>query len=587
METIPQPYFLPYRQHGEPEHRAGFAAVDFPWQELSSSEAELLHYLCLAAEEMNEVFCWQFCPDTSIILHFLDTITPYANEHEGESLSAYRHLLLLQNAPWSLQPRKNHLLEIEEERVKALAELAGSLEAFLHIRRYLFDLVPVPGRCSFYPPDLTDEELESLGSPAGEVNRVLFRGNDGGVDTIRNEQLFPEACGRAADYLRKAWELSDNISFKLYLDAKITELETGSLEARRVADYLWIRHDSPIDIVISTALEVYLDAWKNNKGAACAAVTRIDTKSDRLIKDLLGLVPELEATAPWKWKRSEIDVHCLPRLKFVDVLLWSGDYVTGPMTVGAQSLPNDEWIGKNIGTVNMVYQNTGRAVHSLSGSILADQFLPREILDIVGKSLFEGGQLHSALHEIGHTTGLQDPDHQGEASVWLGGEYSTFEELRAELFGMWACEKAVAASVIDRPLADAAHYAMLLTMLRSLAFVPDQAHTNARNIMFHYFEEKRAIVSTTEGRFRYDFALLHPAVERLLAEVADIKASGNLSAAKGLKERFCYDHPDRKLFEEKTKALPLGRGLIFPIVEVHDGKVSCHYDDFLHRQGEK
>jgi hypothetical protein len=67
----------------------------------------------------------------------------------------------------------------------------------------------------------------------------------------------------------------------------------------------------------------------------------------------------------------------LPRLKFVDVITWSGDYVGSPMTTLAQSLPNDEWIVQTYGAVNMVYVNASRLALQVSGRLVPQRFLTR------------------------------------------------------------------------------------------------------------------------------------------------------------------------------------------------------------------
>ncbi len=262
------------------------------------------------------------------------------------------------------------------------------------------------------------------------MNALVKRNADGALVLKLNEEEFRECCIQAADYLKKARGCTDDIPFRLYLDAKIEELRTGTDEARRIADYFWIRHDHTIDIVISSAIEVYLDNWKNLKGSAAACVTLENTRAEEMLKQVLCFVPEMELSAPWKNRRHEIDPEALPKLKFVDIVLWTGDYVFSPMTILAQSLPNNEWICKNIGTVNMVYVNTTEALFRAGGFLIPKEFFAKAAFDRFGNDLLEAQLLLCALHEIGHTTGCQDPDHQGEPSHYFDAEYSWLEEIR-------------------------------------------------------------------------------------------------------------------------------------------------------------
>ena len=567
--------FIPYQQPDEPPRRAGIARVEFDIEPYSDEEVQLLGHLCAAAEAMNAVFRDQFSPATTIILSTLATIRPLADAATAEGVDNYLSILALQNAPWALLPRKNHLLQADRQALARLAEEAGVFDAYKRIEDYLFEAVPLSDMANFYPHDLDDAGLDSLGEDAKKVNTSLIRSASGEVKILLNEQRYRKSCEAAVFHLKMARALSSYPSFQLYLDAKIEEMHSGSEEARRLADYHWVRHDSPFDIIISSAIEVYLDNWKNAKGAAAGNVMVTNTDADALLGKLIGKVPELEANAPWTHRRSEIDPEKLPKLKFVDVLVWSGDYVTGPMTTIAQSLPNDEWVGKNIGTVNMVYRNTGMAVHSISGSLLAEEFLPKAVNEAYGDLLFDAGQLHSALHEIGHTTGKQDDEHQGEPRDYLESEYSSLEETRAELFGMWAAEMIHPDGIIDRKLAEATHYAMLLSMIGALKFEPKQAHMQARNMMWHYFIEQGAIECIEEdGRQRFQMVPERtlPTVESMLKIVADLKASGDKDGAKALREKYCYTDELMAEIEARTKDAPLGRGLIFPEIQEEDGR---------------
>ncbi len=583
--------FIPYQQHEEPSRRAGITTVDFDFASgrFSDDEIQMLGHLIAAANEMNAVFRDQFNPSTPKIQETLQAMLDTAKEDEGEPIRNYLYLLCLQNAPWALLPRKNHLLQLAPEKALELAKQAGVEESFNEIREFLFSPVSLSDRANYYPEDLSEQELEELGKAGRCVNASVLRDESGKPYSVLNEKRYRPFCERAISHLKEARSYSSNISFQLYLDAKIEELKSGTEQARRLADYHWVRHDSPIDIIISTAIEVYLDNWKNAKGAASGNVTVLNRDADALLKSIISNVPDLEKNAPWTHRRTEIDPEALPRLKFVDVATWSGDYVTGPMTTIAQSLPNDEWVGKNIGTVNMVYRNTGKAVHSISGDLIAKEFLVKEVVDTFADQLFEAGQVHSALHEIGHTTGKQDPEHQGEPRDYLEAEYSPLEEARAELFGMWAAERLSESGVISKELAMASHYSMLLSMITSLKFEPNQAHTQARNMMWHYFMDHGAIESLVEEgkeRYRLNFENVSNVICDMLKTVADLKAAGDKQSAFKLRETYCYSDPKKAEIEERTKESPLGRGLIFPQLVKKDGKYTREnvYPEFCLQQ---
>ncbi|MFW6207855.1 MAG: dipeptidyl-peptidase 3 family protein [Spirochaetota bacterium] len=567
------PEFVPYRQKDEPPRRAGIIKVEVPLEEMSDNQLQLIGHLNRAADEMNNIFVQQCFEGTTDIADMLRKLRRYLAEQEQKRLDEYLTILHLQNCPWTSVPRKNHLLQIEPERLERAAEQAGETERLQRYRDFLFDEVELSKKAEFYPDEMTEEQLQQLGDEGLKVNTVIRKKQNEYV-AIRNEELFREACERAAGYLAEARKWSEDPEFTIYLDAKIEELRTGSDEARRLADYHWVRHSSPVDIIISTALEVYVDGWQNAKGAACSGVLTKNTEMDSLLQQFVKEVPQWERNAPWKWKRTEINPNQLPKLKFVDVWNWTGDYVSSPLTVLAQSLPNDEWVGKHIGTVNMVYKNTGDAVHAVRGDIMANEFLPRRIVKEYMDVLFYGDQVHATLHEIGHTTGRQDPDHPEQPSVYLKDEYSILEETRAELFGMWASEQAVKAGIISQQVADACQFSMVISMVNALKFKAEQAHNIARNMIFHFLKEQGTLQLVKEdgkNKVALDLEKTHHAVEQMLAMVGDIKSSGDREAAVQLREKYCFEDSLKAEIEARTQKIPLGTGIIFPVLKNSEG----------------
>jgi hypothetical protein len=562
--------FIPYQQHGEPARRAGIVRVEVDLTGLSDNDIQILGHLCEAVDCINPIYRDQFESQTAMIRRLISRLRRVASPEEKIVIDNYRTLLDLQNSPFSHLPRKNHLLGLEKDAIQELVKKCESARVerdFEAAAPFFFEGLVSPDRANFYPEDLSEEELESLGDKSKIVNSSVIRDRKG-LKVVLNEERYRKDLNSAIEHLKRARELSDNPSFQLFLDAKIIEMSFGTTEARRLADYTWVRHTSKLDIIISSAIEVYLDNWKNARGAAAGAVLVENPAATELLHALIGHFAEFEATAPWTYKKEKIDETTLPKLKFVDVLNWSGDYVNGPMTIIAQSLPNDEWVIQKIGSVNLVYYNTGRAIHKVSGLLAAKEFLPSRTYEKQAAFLFDASQLHSALHELGHTTGMMDPQHrEKQPREYLEVEYSGLEETRAELFGLWAMPLLVRNGVIEEATMNAAYNAMLMAMVSSLKFEPKQAHNKARNMMWHYFFEKGAIsVSEEEGQTRYETNLskIHEVTAEMLQDVANTKASGSKELAQKLREKWCYDDKLRPEIESRTKNFPLGRGLIFP-----------------------
>ena len=580
---------IPYQQKDEPPRRAGLIEITVPPESLEDKNIPMLKHLIDAVDCMNPVFVHQIFPATEALGDFIARLLEGAEEEDLRiSLENYLTILRLQNGPWSHLPRKNHLLQAPSEKAKALAVKLGLEEEFARFEELLFDFVPSPKKANFYPVDLTEEEYDSLEDDGKAINTLVRRDpSSGELKTIRNESYYRSACEKAAAHLQEAARKTSDPWFRLYLEAKIVELKTGTEEARRVSDALWIRHNNPVDIILSTAIEQYEDQWKEIKGSATGAVMVTNESMTALINSILEKVSRLEAEAPWKLKREEIDPETLPKLKYTDVLSWAGDYVTGPLCISAQSLPNDEWLSKNIGTVNMVFTNVTKASFDLGTKMVAEEFLPEEIIKQYGEKLAEGHQLHAALHEIGHTTGLMDKDHPRNPQYYFEDEYSAMEETRAELFAMWSADRLMEWGVLEEETVMAAHYAMFASLINTLSYAPDQAHYKARNMMSHFFRERGGILvkegaqESLEDRstiFEADFPRLRKAIEEMLARIADIKSAGNKDAMVLFREQYCYTDPLKEEIEKRTKHIPLGKGLIFPDI------ITMEYPEFTEQK---
>jgi hypothetical protein len=570
--------YYPYHQKGEPRRRAAVTPVQMDLDPVSDEDLQVLGHLMDAVDGMNPIFQDQFEPATFVIRRLTRRLLRVAEGKDREKLVNYLTVLDLQNSPYSLLPRKNHLLEIPERSLKSMAKKAGP--AASGELREVIGLMSrgrqTPRKANFYPADLTEREYESLGSMAAVVNSSVLRGPRKRLDVVLNERRYRRALRPVIAHLRHARDLTRDPDFRLYLDSKILEMETGSDEARRLADFAWIRHDSPVDVVISTAIEVYLDDYKNARGAAAGGVFLRNPAAEDLLKAIVQRVPRFEREAPWTYKKESVNERTLPKLKFVDVLTWSGDYVSSPSTTIAQSLPNDEWVRQNVGSVNMVFVNTSRAIHRISGTLLASEFLTREEYARSGSMLFDTDQVHSALHEIGHATGRMDDAHQaGQPSDYIQEEYSFLEETRAELFGLWTMHVLADDGIVRQEMVRAAHTGMLLSCLSALKFEPAQAHNKARNAIFHAFEEKGVIQRVDEeGKTR--FAVLHERARQVVADllktVADLRSTGDKAGTVRLRERYVFADPLKPEIERRTADFPLGRGLVFPRLAHKDGR---------------
>ncbi|MCJ7677030.1 MAG: hypothetical protein MUO35_04855, partial [Anaerolineales bacterium] len=569
---------IPYRQDGEPPRQAAVVRVEPSLEGMSDDDVQVLGHLIEAADRMNPIFRHQSEARTASLQRLVLELIEAAEGPTRQVLEDYRAILELQNGPHSSIPAKNHLLDLPAEDLRRLAQFAGARterDLQSHLDLLTRGVTPLD-KANLYPEDLTDVEFEALGNDRLRVNSSVVRDPTGAPHVVLNETRYRSALLPVLEHLRAARDQVSDPGFRLYLDAKISELESGSEEARRVADHAWVSHTYPIDIVISTALEVYIDGYRAARGAATGAVHVRNRATDALLQAIVAQVPRLESTAPWTHRKTEVDPSRLPKLKFVDVVTWAGDYVGSPMTTLAQSLPNDEWIAQKFGAVNVVYVNSSQLVLRHSGRLAPERFLTRAAAGRPLETLFTAYTMHTALHEIGHSTGRMDPQHvQGQPRDYLQEEYSWLEEARAELFGPWALRPLVEAGVLEAPMEQAGFDGMLLTLLGGLKHEPQQAHISARNAIFHYFEELGGIRRLTEGGqlcFEIPLEPARRAAADLLRTIADLRSAGDKQGVARLRQRYVYTDDLKPEIEARTADLPLGTGLVFPRLRQAGGR---------------
>ncbi|MBL0061409.1 MAG: hypothetical protein IPP40_07980 [bacterium] len=116
--------FVPYQQKMKVRAKA-LAQVEFSLKGLSENDIQVLGHLSDAVDLLNPIYRDQFEPQTPKIEHLLTSLLKAASPAQAETISNYVTILNLQNSPFSLLPRKNHLLALTKDEVKELVKKAG------------------------------------------------------------------------------------------------------------------------------------------------------------------------------------------------------------------------------------------------------------------------------------------------------------------------------------------------------------------------------------------------------------------------------------------------------------------------------
>jgi dipeptidyl-peptidase III len=453
----------------------------------------------------------------------------------------------------------------------ALTSDADVQREIADLRPSLFDPAVEPAEIAKTPPPGQDilqassntfyrgvsvAELKSF-HEAHPLNSRVVKGQDG---VIREEVyragspdgrvppgLYAAYLARAIEYLEKARALADARQAAVIADL-IRYYQTGESSdwLRFGAD--WVRNDAPVDFA-NGFIEVYRDA-RGAKGSSQSFVTVTDRPVTEVMTTLARNAAYFEQKAPWdaKYKKQAFQP---PVVKAVEVLAETGDFHAS--TIG-DNLPNENEIHEMYGTKNFLFLGSSHAITAAGSSKTLQEFAaaPEEVQR--GERFGESAQdLLTAMHEvIGHGSGKLSERLTAGAEPFLKEYFSTLEEARADLMGLWnvwdpklkelglvADQDGVARTMYD----DAARVA--LTQLRRIPKGDqiEEDHQRGRQLIAHYIMEKTGAIEYVERAGKTyvrvnDYQKMREGVGMLLGELMRIKAEGDYAAIKVLVDQY-------------------------------------------------
>jgi dipeptidyl-peptidase-3 len=360
-------------------------------------------------------------------------------------------------------------------------------------------------------------------------------------------------AGVYATYLKKAIECLDKA--RGYADPAQAKVIAGLMrfyETGDPKDWLqfggdWVQNDATVDFA-NGFIEVYRDA-RGAKGTSQSFVTVTDQPVTNVMVNLAKNAAYFEEKAPWDVKYKKRD-FTPPVVKAVEVLIETGDFHVN--TIG-DNLPNEQEIHAKYGTKNFLLLGSS---HALSGASTAaiDEFAstPEEAAR-TRKYGEEAEDLLTAMHEvIGHGSGKLTDKVQGSPAKFLKEYYSTLEEARADLMGLWNISDPKLKELglvkeqdeVAKAMFDSAARAPL-TQLRRIpkGETIEEDHQRDRQLIAHYIKDKTGAIEYLDRNGKTfvrvtDYAKMREGVGSLLAELMRIKAEGDYDAIKALVDKY-------------------------------------------------
>ena len=426
-----------------------------------------------------------------------------------------------------------------------------------------------PPGANHYPEDMTKEEFNKWVEGLSEEEKqkatgffyLIRRDNNGQLKAVPYSEAFAEFLGPATKLLREAAALTSNQTLKDYLTKRADAFASNDYYASDVA---WMDLDAPIDVTIGP-YETYEDKLFSYKAAFEAYVTlRDDVESAKLAK-FSQYLQELENNLPLDPRYRNPKLGAASPIRVVNELFSSGEGNSGVQTA-AFNLPNDERVVKEKGSKRVMLKNVQEAKFNKTLIPISRVVLARPHQTLLS---FDSFFTHILAHELMHGLGPHNITVNGEQTTvrkQLKELYSTIEEAKADITGLWALQYLIDKGVVDRSLERSLYTTFLASAFRSVRFGINEAHGRGIALQFNYLTDEGAIkINEQSGTFSIDDAKIKESVRKLSEEILTLQAEGSYDKAKALLDKYAVIPPPMQRALDKLKDVPVDIEPIFPL----------------------
>jgi hypothetical protein len=426
-----------------------------------------------------------------------------------------------------------------------------------------------PPQAAQYPDDMTKEEftkwVDSL-SPTEKAKATGFfwairRGPDKKLMAVPYSEVYREFLVPAAQLLNEAAALTDNATLRDFLTKRAKAFMSDDYYESDVA---WMDLDAPIDLTMGP-YETYSDELFSYKAAFEAYVTIRDETESNKLKKFSQYLQELEDNLPIDAKYRNPKLGSSSPMRVVNVVFSSGEGNSGVQTA-AFNLPNDEKVVAEKGSKRVMLKNIQHAKFDKTLVPISKVALSKaDQADLSFEAFFTHILMHELMHGLGpHNIKVNGADTTVRAQ--LKETYSTLEEAKADISGLWALQYLVDKGVLDKGLEKTMYKTFLASCFRSVRFGINEAHGRGVAIQFNYLTDQGGIIYDPKtGTFGIVPSKIKDAVRNLTTEILTIQAEGSYEKAKALSTNLGVIRPEMKAAFDKLKGVPVDIAPSFPL----------------------
>jgi hypothetical protein len=519
---------------GDPETKkleamaARFAPVELTADvsELPASERQALAKLVEAAKIFDALFLRQVWNGNEALL--LDLV------RDGSPLGRARlHYFRINKGPWSRLD---------------------------HNEPFLAGVPPKPPEANFYPAGATRQEVEAWLKtlPPAERTRAagffttIRRGTDGRFIGVPYSLEYQGELALVAALLRDAAALTTQPTLKSYLEKRAAALLSNDYYD---SDIAWMSLDASIEPTIGP-YETYEDEWFNYKAAFEAFITLRDDVETQKLARFGGELQEIENNLPIDPRYRNPKLGAMAPIRVVNTVFSSGDANRGVQTA-AFNLPNDERVITEKGSKRVMLKNNQEAKFRMVLQPISNVALAADDRSHVS---FDAFFTHILMHELMHGLGPHNITVGGRATnvrQEFKEAYSTIEEAKADISGLFALQFLVDRQKLDRSFNDTMYTTYLASMFRSIRFGINEAHGRGVAIQLNYFLDNGGVTVAQDGTFAVNAQRIRKNVADLTRDIMTMQATGDAQAGKQMIEKLGVVRPQVQAVLDKLKDIPV------------------------------
>lgn len=403
-----------------------------------------------------------------------------------------------------------------------------------------------PLGAGFYPPDIKyfpfiDMKFEDKLS----MYTVIKRSEDGSLYTEPYHVAYKDLLTKAADYLKKAAQISPDKAFANYLNKRAESLLTDDYYS---SDILWVDLNSKYDLEIGP-YEFEEDKFINTKTAYEAYLMIKDIEWSKKFESYSSHLPEIKNSfsIPDEYKKQIVLANT--NIGVFDAIYYAGWPNAGPKQISTNR-PKDGKILMEKGSRKLQFKNSMKAKFDKILKPIADLVIAKEQRSNVK---FEGFFINNVTYEIADAIMVKTTvNGKGPVKDALKDYFPTINSLKADILNMYILSKLQDMKVItDATLED--NYVIFVTnIIRSVRFGAAFAQGSSNIIAFNMLYKMKAFErDDATGTYKVNVEKMKEVINKISKDILTILAEGDYPTAKSWIEIYGTMSPELQKDIEK------------------------------------